>query len=94
MVKELAQMRGLKSKNKMKIKVNITKAKEIVKEKLRNDRKPLLEAQDVLFQRALETSSDTTAIVAEKQRLRDNTNDLDSMTTEAQLKTKMSALEE
>ena len=94
MVKELARMRGLKSKNKMKIKVNITKAKEIVKEKLRNDRKPLLEAQDVLFQRALETSSDTTAIVAEKQRLRDITNDVDSMTTEAQLKTKMSALEE
>ena len=72
-------MRGLKSKNKMKIKVNITKAKEIVKEKLRNDRKPLLEAQDVLFQRALETSSDTTAIVAEKQRLRDITNDVDSV---------------
>lgn len=94
MVKELARMRGLKSKNKMKIKVNITKAKEIVKEKLRRDREPLLEAQDVLFQRALETSSDTTAIVAEKQRLRDITNDVDSMTTEAQLKTKMSALEE
>ena len=69
-------------------------AKEIVKEKLRRDREPLLEAQDVLFQRALETSSDTTAIVAEKQRLRDITNDVDSMTTEAQLKTKMSALEE
>ena len=34
------------------ITVNITKAKEIVKEKLRNDRKPLLEAQDVLFQKA------------------------------------------
>lgn len=87
-------MRGLKSKNKMKIKVNITKAKEIVKEKLRRDREPLLEAQDVLFQRALETSSNTTAIVAEKQRLRDITNDVDSMTTETELKTKMSALEE
>ena len=94
MVKELARMRGLKSKNKMKIKFNITKSKEIVKENLRSDREPLLEAQDVLFQRALETSSDTTAIVAEKQRLRDITNDVDSMTTEAQLKTKMSALEE
>ena len=78
----------------MKIKVNITKAKEIVKEKLRRDRKPLLEAQDVLFQRALETSADTTDIVAEKQRLRDITNDVDAMTTEEQLKTKMSALEE
>tara|TARA_B100000123_G_scaffold219928_1_gene168335 strand:- start:49 stop:285 length:237 start_codon:yes stop_codon:yes gene_type:complete len=78
----------------MKIKVNIPKAKEIVKEKLRRDRKPLLEAQDVLFQRALETSADTTDIVAEKQRLRDITNDVDAMTTEEQLKTKMSALEE
>ena len=78
----------------MKIKVNITKAKEIVKEKLRVDRKPLLEAQDVLFQRALETGADTTDIVAEKQRLRDITNDVDAMTTEEQLKTKMSVLEE
>ena len=78
----------------MKIKVNITKAKEIVKQKLREDRKPLLEAQDVLFQRALETSADTTDIVAEKQRLRDITNDVDAMTTEEQLKTKISALEE
>ena len=78
----------------MAIVTDITKAKEITKEKLRIDRKPLLEAQDILFQKALETSSDTTAIVAEKQRLRDITNDVDSMTTEAQLKTKMSALEE
>lgn len=78
----------------MKIKVNITKAKEIVKQKLREDRKPLLEAQDVLFQRALETSADTTDIVAEKQRLRDITNDVDAMTTEEQLKTKISVLEE
>jgi len=78
----------------MKIKVNITKAKEIVKEKLRNDRKPLLEAQDVLFQRASETGADTTDIVAEKQRLRDITNDVDDMTTEEELKTKMSALEQ
>ena len=76
------------------ITVNITKAKEIVKEKLRNDRKPLLEAQDVLFQRASETGADTTDIVAEKQRLRDITNDVDDMTTEEELKTKMSALEQ
>ena len=76
------------------ITVNIEKAKEIVKEKLRLDRKPLLEAQDILFMKAQEVGSDTAAIVAEKQRLRDITNDVDSMTTEAQLKTKMSALEE
>lgn len=75
------------------ITVDIEKAKEIVKEKLRLDRKPLLEAQDVLFQRALETGADTTDIVAEKQRLRDITNDVDAMTTEAQLKTKLKELE-
>ena len=75
------------------ITIDIEKAKEIVKEKLRLDRKPLLEAQDVLFQRALETGADTTDIVAEKQRLRDITNDVDAMTTEAQLKTKLKELE-
>ena len=75
------------------ITVDIEKAKEITKEKLRLDRKPLLEAQDVLFQRALETGADTTDIVAEKQRLRDITNDVDAMTTEAQLKAKITELE-
>ena len=75
------------------ITIDIEKAKEIVKEKLRLDRKPLLEAQDVLFQRALETGADTTAIVAEKQRLRDITKDVDAMTTEAQLKAKITELE-
>ena len=75
------------------ITIDIEKAKEIVKEKLRLDRKPLLEAQDVLFQRALETGADTTDIVAEKQRLRDITNDVDAMTTEAQLKAKITELE-
>lgn len=78
----------------MAIVTDITKAKVIVKEKLRLDRKPLLEAQDILFQKAQETSADTTAIVAEKQRLRDITNDVDAMTTESALKTKMTALED
>ena len=77
----------------MAIVTDITKAKAIVKEKLRLDRKPLLEAQDILYQRALETSADTTAIVTEKQRLRDITNDVDAMCTESALKTKMTALE-
>lgn len=78
----------------MGIVTNITKAKAIVKTKLRADREPLLKAQDVLFQRALETSADTTDIVTEKQRLRDITNDVDAMTTEAELKTKITTLEE
>ena len=38
-------------------------------------------------------NSDTTAIVAEKQRLRDITEDVDAMTTEAQLKAKLKELE-
>jgi len=68
------------------ITVNITKAKDITKDRLRAERKPLLEAQDVAFQRALETSADTTAIVAEKARLRDITNQVDTMTTVDELK--------
>ena len=68
------------------ITVNITKAKDITKVRLRSERKPLLEAQDILFNRALETTSDTTAIVAEKTRLRDITNQVDSMTTTDELK--------
>ena len=75
------------------ITINIEKAKEITKEKLRADRKPLLEAEDVKFQRALETGADTTDIVAEKQRLRDITNDVDAMTTEAQLIIKRAELD-
>jgi hypothetical protein len=70
----------------MPINVDITKAKAITKDRLRADRKPLLEAQDILFNRALETSASTTAIVTEKQRLRDITNAVDSMTTTNQLK--------
>jgi hypothetical protein len=56
-----------------KVTVNKAKAVEITKKRLRAEREPLLAAQDVLFQRALESSADTTAIVAEKQRLRDVT---------------------
>ena len=70
----------------MGIIVDINKAKEITKDRLRAERKPLLEAQDVAFQRALESNADTSAIVAEKQRLRDITNQVDTMTTVEELK--------
>lgn len=70
----------------MKIQVNINKAKEITKDKLREERKPLLEKLDVEFQRALETGADTSAIVANKQALRDATNQVDTMTTVEELK--------
>ena len=70
----------------MPIQVNITKAKVITKDRLRADRKPLLEAQDILFMKAQEAGTSTTAIVTEKNRLRDITNQVDSMTTTDQLK--------
>lgn len=53
--------------------VNKVKAAEITKIRLRTEREPLLVAQDVLFQRAMESNADTSKIVAEKQRLRDIT---------------------
>jgi hypothetical protein len=61
--------------------VNINKAKEITKKRLRAEREPLLAAQDVAFQRALESGADNAAIVAEKQRLRDITKLADQATT-------------
>ena len=70
----------------MSITINMTKAKEITKERLRAERKPLLEEQDVLFMQAQESGADTSAIVAEKQRLRDITNAVDSCTTTDELK--------
>ena len=57
----------------MGIRIDFDKAVIITQQRLRAERKPLLEAQDVLFQRALESNEDTTKIVAEKQRLRDIT---------------------
>ena len=70
----------------MAIIVDIEKAKDITKDRLRAERKPLLEAQDVAFQRALESSADTSAIVAEKQRLRDITTLVDTVNTVEELK--------
>jgi hypothetical protein len=66
--------------------VNLAKAKELTKKRLRAERTPLLQAQDVAFQRALESGADTAAIVAEKQRLRDITALADEATTLDELK--------
>ena len=68
------------------ITINIDKAKEIKKESLRQQRKPLLEAQDVAYMRAQEASADTTAIVAEKVRLRNITMLCDTAETVEDLK--------
>ena len=66
--------------------VSLAKAKEITKDRLRAERAPLLEAQDVLYMRALEAGQDTTAIVTEKVRLRDITTLADACTTTAELR--------
>ena len=66
--------------------VSLAKAKEITKKRLRSEREPLLAAQDIAFQRALESGADTTIIVSEKQRLRDITTLVDVATTLEQLK--------
>jgi hypothetical protein len=53
--------------------VDITKAKEIRKNHLRELRKPLLEALDIDFMRALEQGKSTISITSKKQALRDIT---------------------
>ena len=70
------------------IKTDMAKAKEIHKTNIRNARAPKLAELDVEFQKALETSADTSDIVAKKQALRDAPADsaIDSATDEAGLK--------
>lgn len=68
------------------ITIDLEKAKAITKDRLRAERAPLLAAQDVAFQRTLESGGDTTAIAAEKQRLRDITSLVDNCSTVDQLK--------
>lgn len=70
----------------MAIIIDINKAKDITKDRLRQEREPLLLAQDVAFQRALELNADTSSIVAEKQRLRDITTLVDTANTVEELK--------
>jgi hypothetical protein len=64
-----------------KVEVSLAKATELTKKRLRAERELLMSVQDVAFQRALETGTDTTLIVAEKQRLRDVTSLADTETT-------------
>jgi len=70
------------------IKTDMTKAKEIHKTNIRTARAPKLAELDIEFQKALETNSDTTAIVSKKQALRDAPADsaIDAATDEAELK--------
>ena len=51
--------------------IDMAKAREIHKTNIRNARTSKLAELDIEFQKALETSADTSAIVAKKQALRD-----------------------
>ena len=68
------------------ITIDISKAKEVWKNKIREKRKPVLEQLDIDFVKAQETSSDTTSIVADKQTLRDLPNQVDTATTVDEIK--------
>ena len=62
--------------------INNEKAIEIAKDKIREIREPKFKQLDLDFQRALETDSDTTLIIQEKQRLRYLTDLANSKTVE------------
>ena len=71
-----------------KIEMDITRAREVHRENIRRARLGKLMELDIEFQRALETSADTTAIVAKKKALRDAPSDsaIEAAKTEAELK--------
>ena len=70
------------------IETDMTKAKEIHKTNIRTARETKLAELDIEFQRALETSADTSTIVAKKQTLRDapSASGISTAASEADLK--------
>jgi hypothetical protein len=69
-----------------KIIISLSKAKEITKARIREERIPLLNALDITFMKNLEVGADNTAIVTEKNRLRDLPALVNSLTTLEELK--------
>ena len=67
--------------------VDMTAARDIWRDKIRQCRTEPLEALDTAFMKALETGADTTQITADKQALRDAPTDaaIDAATTPAEL---------
>ena len=68
--------------------VNMDKAREIWRDKIRRDREGPLKQLDADYMKALETGSDTASIVAQKQALRDAPAlpSIDAATTPEELK--------
>jgi len=68
------------------ITIDISKAKDVWKDKIREARKPALEKLDVDFIKAQEQGNDTTQIVADKNSLRDLPQQVDTATTVEEIK--------
>jgi hypothetical protein len=68
------------------ITIDITKAKEVWKDKIRDARKSALEKLDVDFIKAQEAKTSTTTIVADKQTLRDLPSQVDTATSTDEIK--------
>jgi len=70
------------------VEIDMAAARDIHRDNLRAERKPLLEALDVAYMRALEDDTGTVNITAEKQVLRDVTADprIDAAATPDELK--------
>lgn len=67
------------------IEINLAKAIDITKDRLRRERAPVLTELDVQFQRNLESGADNSEVIAEKQRLRDITQLADGCSTPEEL---------
>ena len=70
----------------MDITIDITKAKDVWKNKIREARKPALEKLDVDFIKAQEQGNDTTQIVADKNTLRDLPSQVDTANSIEEIK--------
>jgi len=68
------------------ITIDISKAKDVWKDKIREARKPALEKLDVDFIKAQEQGNNTTQIVADKNTLRDLPSQVDTATTVEEIK--------
>ena len=80
--------RGAWQFNGAAVEIDMAAARDIHRDNLRAERKPLLEALDVAYMRALEDDTGTVNITAEKQVLRDVTADprIDAAATPDELK--------
>ncbi len=70
----------------MGITIDIAKAKEVWKDKIRGARKSALEKLDIDYTRAVESGDSTTQIVADKNTLRDLPEQVDTATTVDEIK--------